>query len=58
MKGDRQPEALTLEVVRLCALLARILCRGVMEHDPRVLALFSSADSSVEQKGATDGSAA
>ena len=58
MTSDQQPEPLSLEVVRLCALLARILCRGVMERDPRVLALFSSPASSVEQKGATDASAA
>ncbi len=58
MASDQQPETLSLEVVRLCALLARIICRGVMEHDARVLAFFSSSASSVEQKGASNGSAA
>ena len=58
MASDQQPETLSLEVVRLCALLARIICRGVMERDPRVLALFSSSASSEEKKGATNGSTA
>ena len=58
MASDQQTEPLSLEVVRLCALLARILCRGVIERDPRVLALISSATSSVGKEGATNGSAA
>jgi hypothetical protein len=58
MASDQQPETLSLEVVRLCALLARIICRGVMERDPRVLALFSPSASSVENKGVPNGSAA
>ncbi len=58
MASDQQTETLSLEVVRLCALLARILCRGVMERDPRVLALFSSSASTAEKKGAPNGSAA
>lgn len=58
MASDQQTETLSLEVVRLCALLARILCRGVMERDPRVLAFFSSSASTGEKKGASNGSAA
>lgn len=58
MEDDRPMETLTVDVVRLCALLARILCRGVMERDPHLLALFSSSPSSEEKKGTTDGSAA
>ncbi len=58
MASDQQPETLSLEVVRLCALLARILCRGVMAGDPRVLAFFSPSASSGAQKGTSNGSAA
>ncbi len=58
MASDQQTATLSLEVVRFCALLARIICRGVLEHDPRVLALFASSASSEENKGATNGSAA
>ncbi len=58
MASDQQTETLSLEVVRLCALLARIICRGVMEHDARVLAFFSPSVSSVENKGGSNGSAA
>lgn len=58
MASDQQTTTLSLEVVRFCALLARIICRGVLEHDPRVLALFSSSEEAEEKKGATNGSAA
>lgn len=58
MSKDIQAETLSLDAARLCALLARILCRGILEQDPRVLALFSSSAPSPQKKEVTDGTAA
>lgn len=57
MESNRQSDMLPLDVVRLCVLLARILCRCAVERDPDVLALLSTAAPEVK-KGANDGSAA
>lgn len=58
MPKDANAEALSLDAARLCALLARILCRGIIEQDPRVLALLSSSAASMKKKGVTGGTAA
>lgn len=36
-----QAERLSSEVLAFCTLLARILCRGMAERDPRLLAVLT-----------------
>jgi hypothetical protein len=52
VKDKPEKETPSSEVTALCTLLARILYRGLAQHDPRVLALLSPPeDSPKPQKG-------
>ena len=50
-----QAERLSSEVLAFCTLLARILCRGVAERDPRLLAALAlPAPAPGSRKGGPD----
>lgn len=57
MGNDRQPDKGSLHAARFCVLLARILCRAIVQQDARVIALLNSSKSRLEKKG-SDGNAA
>lgn len=58
MVNDRQPDKGSLHAARFCVLLARILCRAIVQQDTRVLVLFDSSVELQKKGSGSDGNVA